>query len=48
LSDTDAENLDTSIEEGEITTGGRITTDAESGENLANVNAHPDELGVRP
>jgi hypothetical protein len=44
LSDADAGKTNTSIKEGEIATNGGATADTESRENLANVDAYPNEL----
>jgi hypothetical protein len=41
LSEADAGNTDAGIEEGEIASGSGIAARAESGENLAGVDAHP-------
>jgi hypothetical protein len=47
LSDADVEITNAGVEEGGIKTGGRVSAEADAGENLANVDAHPDEL-VKP
>jgi hypothetical protein len=47
LSNADVEKTDAGVEEGEIITGGRVYANANARENLANVDACPNEL-VKP